>query len=141
MILDDFDVEIEEANMKSFCENCNLKSQQLAIKILTNLCIDSILTNARRMFQSTYILETGLSDFYLMTLTVMRKTFKKMHPRVINYRSYRDFSNETFRASLINNLSNVVFADKDDELQKFCQMTMDTLNSFAPTKKKYVPGN
>ena len=93
------------------------------------------------MFQSTYVLETGLSDFYLMTVTVMRKTFKKMHPRVTNYRSYRDFSNETFRAFLINNFSNVVFVNKDDELQKFCQVTMDTLNSFAPIKKKYVPGN
>ena len=39
------------------------------------------------MFQSTCVLETGLSEFYL---TVMRKIFKKMHPRVITYRSYRD---------------------------------------------------
>ena len=41
-----------------------------------------------------------------MTVTVMRKTFKKMHPRVINYRSYRDFYNEIFRVYLINNLAN-----------------------------------
>ena len=78
------------------------------------------------MFQSTCVLETGLSDFHLMTVTVMRKTFKKMRPRVINYRSYRDFSNETFRVSLINNLSNEVFVNNDDGLQKFCKTTMDT---------------
>ena len=77
-------------------------------------CIDLILTNVLRMFQSTCVLETGLSDFHLMTVTVMRKTFKKMRPRVINYRSYRDFSNETFRVSLINNLSNEVFVNNDD---------------------------
>ena len=71
----------------------------------------------------------------------MRKTFKKRRPRVINYRSNRDFSNETFRVSLMNNLSNEVFVDNDDGLQKFCKMTMDTLNSFAPLKKKYARGN
>ena len=76
-----------------------------------------------------------------MTVTVMRKTFKKMRPRVINYRSYRDFSNETFRVSPINNLLNEVFVNNKDGLQKFCKTTMDALNSFAPIKKKYVPGN
>ena len=93
------------------------------------------------MFQSTCVLETGLSDFQLMTVTVTRKTFKKMHPRVINYRPYRDFSNETLRVSLMNNKSNKVFVNNDDGLQKFCKSTMDTLNSFAPIKKKYARGN
>ena len=104
-------------------------------------CIDLILTNVPPMFQSTCVLETRLSDFYLMTVTVMRKTFKKMRPRVTNYRSYRDFSNETFRVSLMNDLSNEIFVNNDDGLQKFCKITMDTLNSFAPIKKKYARGN
>ena len=57
-----------------------------------------------------------------MTVTVMRKTFKKMHPRVINYRSYRDFYNEIFRVYLINNLANEVFVNSDDdELTKILQ--------------------
>ena len=93
------------------------------------------------MFQSTCVLQTGLSGFHLMTLTVMRKTFKKMHPRVINYRSYRDFSNETFRVSLINNLSSEVFVNNDDGLEKFYKITIYTLNSFALIKKKYARGN
>ena len=93
------------------------------------------------MFQSTCILETGLSDFHLMTVTVMRKTVKKMHPRVINYRSYIDFSIEAFRVFLINNLSNEVFVNNDGRLNKFCKTTMDTLNSFAPIKMKYARGN
>ena len=63
-----------------------------------------------------------------MTVTVMRKTFKKMHPRVINYRSYRDFYNEIFRVYLINNLANEVFVNSDDnELQKLCKTTMDKI--------------
>ena len=67
--------------------------------------------------QSKCVLETGLSDFHLMTVTVMRKIIMKMRPRVINYRSYKCFSNETFRVFLINNLSNEVFVNNDDGLQ------------------------
>ena len=93
------------------------------------------------MFQSTSVLETGISDFHLMTVTVMRKTFKKMRPTVINYRSYRNFPNETFRVSLINNFSKEVFVNNDDGLEKFCKTTMDTLNSFSPIKTKYARGN
>ena len=99
LILGDFNVEIEEADMKSFCENYNLKSlikQSTCYKNANKPFIDLILTNVPRMFQSTCVLEAGLSDFHLMTVTVkkiFKKTFKKMRPRVINYRSYRDFSN------------------------------------------------
>ena len=93
------------------------------------------------MFHSTCVIETGLSDFHLMTVTVMRKTFKKSSPRIISYRSYKDFSNETFRDCLVNNLSNEVFSNNDNELEKFCKTTMDTLNLFAPIKKKYARGN
>ena len=71
------------------------------------------------MFQSICVLEIGKSDFPLMTVTVMRKAFKKMRPRVINYRSHGDFANETFRVSLMNNLSNEAFVNNDDGLQNF----------------------
>ena len=103
--------------------------------------IDLILTNVPCMFQSTCIIETGLSDFHLMAVIVMRKTFKKIRPRVMSYRSYIDFSSETFRVPLINNLSNEVFINNDDGLAKFCKTIMNTLNSFAPIKKKYARGN
>ena len=145
LILCDFIVEVEEAIMKSFCENYNLKSvikQPTCYKNPSKrTCADLMLTNVPRMFQSTCVLETGPSDFHLLTVTVMRKFFKKMRLRAINYRSYRNFSNETFNVSPINNLSNEVSFDNDDGLQKFCKMTMDTLNSFASIKKKYARGN
>ena len=52
-----------------------------------------ILTNVPRSFQNTCVLETGLPDFHLMALTVLRKRFKKFKPGVIHYRSYKHFSN------------------------------------------------
>ena len=42
-------------------------------------CIDFILTNVPR----TYVLETELTDFHSMTLTVLRKMFNTFQPRVI----------------------------------------------------------
>ena len=124
MILEDFNVEIKEANMKLFCENYILKSlikQPTCYKNPNKLtCIDLTLTNVPRMFQSACAIET---------VTVIRKTFKNILPGVINYRSYRNVFNETFRVSLINNLSNEVFVNNDNG------STMDTLVSFAPIKK------
>ena len=142
-------MEIEEANMKWFCQNqfCFFKIMVL-IKQPTfyqncnkPTSINLILTNVPRLFQSTCVLETGVSGFHLMTVAVMRKTFKNMRPKVINYRSHRDFSNKTYIVVRINNFSIEVFVKNNDGLQKFCKPTMDTLNYFSPIKKKYARGN
>ena len=38
-------------------------------------------------------------------------------------------------------MSNEILVNNDDGLQIFCKATMDTLNLFAPIKKKYTRGN
>ena len=95
LILGALNTDIEEKHMKYFCVNYKLKSlikQSTCYKNPDNpACIDLLLTNAPRSFQSTCVLETGLSDFHLMTLTVMRRSFRKLQPRIINYRSYKNF--------------------------------------------------
>ena len=120
-----FNVETEEENTKLFCEDYNLKSlikQPTCYKNSNkSVCIDLILTNVPRIFQSKCVIEARLSDFHLMAVAVMRKTLKKMHPRIINYRSYRDFCNETFRISPINNSSNEVFINNDDGLKNLAK--------------------
>ena len=78
------------------------------------------------MLQSTCVLEAGMSDFHLMIVKTMIKTFKKMCPRVKNYRFYKYLSDKTFRVSPINKFSNEVFVNNDDGLQKYCKKTMDT---------------
>ena len=102
LVLGDFNADIEEKHMKCFGDNYNLKSLIKQPKCYKNPdntnCIDLMLTNALRSFQSTCVLETGLSDFRLMTLAVMRKSFKKLKPRIINYTSYKKFSKENSRA-------------------------------------------
>ena len=88
-----------------------------------------------RSFQSTCVIETGLSDFHLMTLTVMRKNFKKTKPRIINYRSYNNFSNEYYRKCLFNELKRETFVNNDRGFEKFCDMSIKLLKKHAPIKK------
>ena len=122
LILSDFNVGIEEQHIKAFCDNYNLISlmkQPTCYKNPNNpICIDSILSNTCRRFQSTCVVETGLSDFHLMRLTVIKKSFRKFHPRLINYRSYNNFSNEALRKCLLEKLSKEVFVNNDESSVK-----------------------
>ena len=145
IFLGGFNVTDDEYHMKSFWENYGLKNlirQPTCYKNPSNpVCIDLILTNVPRSFQSTCVVETGLSDSHLMTLTVMRKGFKKYQPKIINYRSYKNFSNETYRETLINNLIKENFINNDDGFQRFCHISLNALNKHALRKKKHARGN
>ena len=76
-----------------------------------------------------------------MTLTVKKKSFRKFHPRIINYRSYKNFSNEAFRECLLEKHLNEVFENNDKGLQRFFDINLQVLNQHAPQKIKYVRGN
>ena len=145
LILGDFNVEVDDQNMKTFCDSYSLTSLIKQPTCYENpshpKCIDLILTNVPRSFQTTCVIETGLSDFHLMTLTVMRKSFKKLKPRVINYRSYKHFWNEVIRESVLGKLSQQTFVNNDYGFEKFCNITLKTLDKYAPRKAKYARDN
>ena len=88
-----------------------------------------------RNFQSTCVIETGLSDFHLMTLTV-RKNFKKIKPRIINYRSYNNFPSDYYRKCLLNEQKRETFVNNDRGFEQFCDMSIKLLNAHAPIKRK-----
>ena len=69
--------------------------------------------------------ETLLSDFGLMTVTVIKKFLNKLKPRTIYYRSGKNFSNEAYRESLLHKLSNEIFVNNDDNLQSFCDININ----------------
>ena len=76
-----------------------------------------------------------------MTLTVLRKSFKKFQLKLIKYRLYKTFSNEAYRETLINKLSKENFINNDDGFQRFCDISLNALNKHAPCKKKHARGN
>ena len=77
-------------------------------------------------------------DFHLITLTVMRKEYRKFQPIIISYRSYKHFSSEKFRKNLSDNLSKVNLVNDVDGFQKFCDIVLETLNKHVPCKQRYV---
>ena len=102
--------------------------------------IDLIITNRSKMFQNTINVETGLSDFHLMTVTVLKTNFKKCKPKIISYRDYKHFSNSNFRTELMQMLFNQhrMYEMSNDE---FLDITINVLERHAPLKYKYVRAN
>ena len=102
-------------------------------------CVDLLLTNAPRSFQSTFVLEAGLLDCLLMT--VIKKSFKKFQPRIINYGPHKNFSYEKCKFCLLNELIKEDFIN--NVLKRFAMnvISMNVLNKHAPRKKKIVRGN
>ena len=88
VILRDFNISIQENHTMCFYDNYALKNlieNPHAIKFPKITCIDLMLTIVPCSFRSTCVIETSLSDFRLITLTVMRKEDRKFQPRIISY--------------------------------------------------------
>ena len=81
ILLGDFNLESTELAVRDFCEifGCkNLINNNTCFKnLLKPCCIDPIITNRPKSFQSHVAVETRLSGFHKMTLTVMKVFYKK----------------------------------------------------------------
>ena len=88
IFLGDFNARMEHSALKDFC---NLYSLTRLINRPTcwknpskPTCIDLILTNRPKFFQNTNVIEMGLSDFHKMVVTIMKTSFRKLKPKIIN---------------------------------------------------------
>ena len=93
------------------------------------------------VFQNSCVIEAGLSDFHKMIGTVMKTSYRKIEPRVINYRDYNSFSNEGFRESLLENLKGKLSGNSDQSFSNFINTCNTVLDKQLPKKKKYVRGD
>ena len=59
-----------------------------------------ILTNRKSSFKDTVTIETGLSDFHVMILTVLKGRYVKSGPKIITYRDYSKFGAVDFNSHL-----------------------------------------
>ena len=71
----------------------------------------------------------------------MKKFFKKFQRTIIRYRSYKNCSNDAYRKTLINELSSENSVNNDNCFQRFCNVSLETLNKHASCKKKQARGN
>ena len=143
ILFGDFNVEVEEKNLSNFMSVHNLKSlikQKTCFKNPENpACIDLILTNSPRSFQNSSVFETALSDFHKLTITVVKQYFPKLKPKVVNYRDYRNFRYNEFRAELDNEMLKHDLGNM--EYQHFLNIFIEILNNYAPMKQKCLRAN
>ena len=114
LFLGGFNVGMEDSSIKIFCSNYNLTSMISKPNYYKNrgkhTCIDLTLRDCT----GSCVIETWLSDFHTMIATVMKISYRKIEPRVINFRDYTSFTNERFRKSLSENL-NVKLSENFDK--------------------------
>ena len=84
LIMGDFNSEFSENFLNSFCNVNSLKTLNRGPTCFKNpsnpSCIDLFLTNRQQGFQQTHVIETGISDFHKMVVTVMKTHYKKQKP-------------------------------------------------------------
>ena len=138
----DFNTEVTQTSMKVFSDSYvfkNLMKDATCYKNPENpSCIDLILTNNPNSFQNSKVIETGLSDFHKMMVTVMKTTFEKLKPNIIHYRDYRKFSNNKFRENLISCLSTENIRVDCNGMETFLQIRIKALDELA-SQKKSIP--
>ena len=71
-----------------------------------------------------------------MFFTVMKTSYRKIEPRVINYWNYKSFSNEGFRESLLENLKGKLIGNFDQSFRNFINACNTVLDKQRPNKKK-----
>ena len=54
-------------------------------------------------------METGLSDFHRLTVTMMKSTYQEKQPKVLIYRNYKFFNNENFKNDLMYGIQQLGF--------------------------------
>ena len=128
---------MDNSVLKYFCKLYNFTSlinKATCFKNPNNpSSIDLLQANFPRYFQNSSVIETGLSDFHKMVVTVMN--FRKLEPKIINYRNYKYFSNDRFGEKVTSELSAVVLENSDKGFNKFPDVCKEALNVYAPLKK------
>ena len=83
MFLGDFNIEETDECLQNFLNTYSMKNllkEPTCYKAETPRCIDLILTNRNQIMQHTTAIETGLSDFHKMIVTISKTTFPKQGP-------------------------------------------------------------
>ena len=143
IIMGDFNSDPSDNELQEFCNLYNMKNlvnEPTCYKNYNNpTCIDLILTNRPRSFQNTTTLETGISDFHKMTITVLKTSYKKQPPKIIYYRDYKKYSQNNFHRELYEVLSqqNLYIITNDE----FVNISLKILDKHAPLKQKYLRAN
>ena len=66
---------------------------QLALKILANLfALTLIVTNKRKCFLPSILIETGIPDFHKMVVTILKQYLKSKNQELLNTEATKTFA-------------------------------------------------
>ena len=143
LILGDLNSDLKDGCLNAFSNVNNLKSLNKEPTCFKNpnnpSCIDLFLTNRSKYFQNTSTIETGISDFHKLVVTVLKMFYKKQKPKIIQCRDYRTFNEQLFRIELDKELAKIDL--NNAELAEFHNEFLSVLNKHAPIKYKYIRAN
>ena len=142
------DLNIDTSNKKKdngnylsdLCDTFSLKNlitDITCVKSTNGTSVDVLLTNKSRCFHHTATFETGLSDWHKLILTFFRAYFKKLPPKNIEYRNYKNFNENNFLYELDQELSKgSIYKEKHYQYDVFTNIFRMVLDKHAPIKKK-----
>ena len=143
IMMGDFNSEIPEDRMKTFCNTYNFKNlikEPTCFKNVDNpSCVDLILTNKSSHFQHSISIESGLSDFHKLTITMMKAGFQKLQPKILKYRNFKCFDGERFRYDLLNEILRLGY--RNITCDQFEKLFLIILDYHALLKTRLVGAN
>ena len=101
------------------------------------ICLDLIIINIPKSCQEPEVLQNGLFYFHKMSLTGMKVFYSKLKPKVIQFKKYKDFSNEAFMHELESTLSSF----SQISFGRFKSTVDNILRKHASIKKRYTRAN
>ena len=142
LLMGDFHAEPHDHFLMDFCDEHNLND---LIKVPTCFknpekptSIDLMLTNSYKSFQNSCAIETRVSDFHKMIVTILKTCFQKKEPKIMQYRDYKNFSEEEYREFLVNLVSGHDQCPSYDVFLRKCKIDLDRR---APLKYKCLRSN
>ena len=143
LILGDLNSDLKDGCLNAFSNVNNLKSLNKEPNCFKNpnnpSCIDLFLTNRSRYFQNTSTIETGISDFHKLVVTVLKMFYKMQKPKFIQCRNYKTFNEQLFKIELDKELAKIDL--NNAEIAEFHNEFLSVLNKHAPIKYKYIRAN
>ena len=145
----DFNIDINTAGIEvdtldGFCslfDLTNLIKTETCCTKYYKYTIDLFLSNRPLSFQNTRATETGISDYHKLISTFLKSCYRRLKPKIIYYRNYKNFNEEFFLKDLRNsNLS----ANSDNPYENYTnisQIFSKIFQNHAPLKKKILRGN
>ena len=86
------------------------------------------------------VIETGLSDFHKMSLTVMKVFYKKPRLKTVRYQIYHNFDKELFINEVKNSIEQEYCQNQSLEFRSL-KKKVDILQKHASFKKCYIRAN